>query len=91
MSGEEYGSSERGRRHAIDFSQSESTELKPHACFLFALRFSEKPTIEWLRLFEGSGVPYGPINNMQQVFSDPQVCSHQVFSIHYYMCFTNAE
>ncbi|NWY03707.1 SUCHY transferase, partial [Nothoprocta ornata] len=38
--------------------------------------FSEKTTIEWLQLFEGSGVPYGPINNMQQVFSDPQVCSN---------------
>ncbi|XP_068012939.1 succinate--hydroxymethylglutarate CoA-transferase isoform X1 [Melanerpes formicivorus] len=36
-------------------------------------RFSEKATIEWLQLFEGSGVPYGPINNMQQVFADPQV------------------
>ncbi|NXG77124.1 SUCHY transferase, partial [Baryphthengus martii] len=36
-------------------------------------RFSEKTTNEWLQLFEGSGVPYGPINNMQQVFSDPQV------------------
>lgn len=59
-------------------------------CFLFALRFSEKATMEWLQLFEGSGVPYGPINNMQQVFSDPQVGSHQVFSIRYYMCFTNA-
>ncbi|KAK2517077.1 Sugct [Columba guinea] len=53
--------------------------------------FSEKATIEWLQLFEGSGVPYGPINNIQQVFSDPQVGSHHVFSIHYYMCFTNAE
>ncbi|XP_071417693.1 succinyl-CoA:glutarate CoA-transferase isoform X2 [Pithys albifrons albifrons] len=36
-------------------------------------RFAEKTTLEWLQLFEGSEVPYGPINNMQQVFSDPQV------------------
>nr|XP_042700719.1 succinate--hydroxymethylglutarate CoA-transferase isoform X3 [Chrysemys picta bellii] len=36
-------------------------------------RFSEKVTTKWLELFEGSGVPYGPINSMQQVFSDPQV------------------
>ncbi|XP_050793701.1 succinate--hydroxymethylglutarate CoA-transferase isoform X1 [Gopherus flavomarginatus] len=36
-------------------------------------RFSEKMTTKWLELFEGSGVPYGPINSMQQVFSDPQV------------------
>ncbi|NXU56388.1 SUCHY transferase, partial [Turnix velox] len=40
---------------------------------ILSMRFSEKATIEWLQLFEGSGVPYGPINNMQQVFSDPQV------------------
>ncbi|XP_050186224.1 succinate--hydroxymethylglutarate CoA-transferase isoform X2 [Myiozetetes cayanensis] len=40
---------------------------------ILSTRFSEKTTIEWLQLFEGSGVPYGPINNMQQVFSDPQV------------------
>ncbi|XP_027531646.1 succinate--hydroxymethylglutarate CoA-transferase isoform X4 [Neopelma chrysocephalum] len=40
---------------------------------ILSTRFSEKTTVEWLQLFEGSGVPYGPINNMQQVFSDPQV------------------
>ncbi|XP_032558375.1 succinate--hydroxymethylglutarate CoA-transferase isoform X4 [Chiroxiphia lanceolata] len=40
---------------------------------ILSTRFSKKTTIEWLQLFEGSGVPYGPINNMQQVFSDPQV------------------
>ncbi|XP_062423900.1 succinate--hydroxymethylglutarate CoA-transferase [Rhea pennata] len=40
---------------------------------ILSTRFSEKTTIKWLQLFEGSGVPYGPINNMQQVFSDPQV------------------
>uniref|UniRef100_A0A8B9DXM8 Succinyl-CoA:glutarate CoA-transferase n=1 Tax=Anser cygnoides TaxID=8845 RepID=A0A8B9DXM8_ANSCY len=40
---------------------------------ILSTRFSEKTTIKWLQLFEGSGVPYGPINNMQQVFSDPQL------------------
>ncbi|XP_064409417.1 succinate--hydroxymethylglutarate CoA-transferase isoform X2 [Latimeria chalumnae] len=40
---------------------------------VLSARFSEKMTTEWLQLFEGSGVPYGPINSMQQVFSDPQV------------------
>ncbi|XP_054046348.1 succinate--hydroxymethylglutarate CoA-transferase isoform X3 [Rissa tridactyla] len=43
---------------------------------ILSMRFSEKATIEWLQLFEGSGVPYGPINNMQQVFSDPQDINH---------------
>ncbi|XP_069816438.1 succinate--hydroxymethylglutarate CoA-transferase isoform X3 [Dendropsophus ebraccatus] len=36
-------------------------------------RFSEKTTTEWLELFEGSGIPYGPINSIKQVFSEPQV------------------
>ncbi|XP_042690155.1 succinate--hydroxymethylglutarate CoA-transferase isoform X4 [Centrocercus urophasianus] len=39
---------------------------------ILSTRFSEKTTVEWLQLFEGSGVPYGPINNIQQVFSEPQ-------------------
>ncbi|CAN7995652.1 unnamed protein product [Ixodes hexagonus] len=34
--------------------------------------FKSKPTQEWLALFEGSEIPYGPIQNMQQVFQDPQ-------------------
>ncbi|XP_031439651.1 succinate--hydroxymethylglutarate CoA-transferase isoform X2 [Clupea harengus] len=36
-------------------------------------RFSEDTTDEWIRRFDGTGVPVGPINNIQQVFSDPQV------------------
>ncbi|XP_060063602.1 succinate--hydroxymethylglutarate CoA-transferase-like [Ylistrum balloti] len=36
-------------------------------------RFLSKTTDEWLAVFEGSGLPYGPINNMEKVFSDPQV------------------
>ncbi|KAH6940117.1 hypothetical protein HPB50_024997 [Hyalomma asiaticum] len=35
-------------------------------------RFTCKTTKEWLQLFEGSGIPYGPINTIQQVFEDPQ-------------------
>ncbi|CAI5788082.1 succinate--hydroxymethylglutarate CoA-transferase isoform X2 [Podarcis lilfordi] len=42
---------------------------------ILTARFLEKETTKWLELFEGSGVPYGPINSMQQVFSDPQVSS----------------
>ncbi|TSK16034.1 Succinate--hydroxymethylglutarate CoA-transferase [Bagarius yarrelli] len=38
-----------------------------------AARFSEKSTAKWLECFEGTGVPCGPINTIQQVFSDPQV------------------
>ncbi|KAL3207659.1 hypothetical protein MRX96_010130 [Rhipicephalus microplus] len=35
-------------------------------------RFKLKTTQEWLQLFEGSGIPYGPINTIRQVFEDPQ-------------------
>lgn len=36
-------------------------------------RLSESGTAEWLRTLQGAGFPYGPVNNMEQVFSDPQV------------------
>lgn len=36
-------------------------------------RFEEEMTSKWLYLFEGSGVAYGPINDMKNVFAEPQV------------------
>ncbi|KAL4222260.1 hypothetical protein ACF0H5_018297 [Mactra antiquata] len=36
-------------------------------------RFKDDTTEYWLEALEGSGIPYGPINNMKQVFADPQV------------------
>jgi formyl-CoA transferase len=32
-----------------------------------------KPAAHWVELFEEAGVPCGPINNIDQVFADPQV------------------
>uniref|UniRef100_A0AAA9T292 Succinyl-CoA:glutarate-CoA transferase n=2 Tax=Bos TaxID=9903 RepID=A0AAA9T292_BOVIN len=40
---------------------------------ILSTRFKEEMTSKWLQLFEGSGVPYGPINNMKNVFAEPQV------------------
>uniref|UniRef100_A0A8C5MM82 Succinyl-CoA:glutarate CoA-transferase n=1 Tax=Leptobrachium leishanense TaxID=445787 RepID=A0A8C5MM82_9ANUR len=40
---------------------------------ILSARFSEKSTRDWLKLFEGSGIPYGPINSIKEVFSEPQV------------------
>ncbi len=34
--------------------------------------FITKTTDEWMALFDGTGLPYGPINNMQRVFEHPQ-------------------
>nr|XP_033494242.1 succinate--hydroxymethylglutarate CoA-transferase isoform X5 [Epinephelus lanceolatus] len=35
-------------------------------------RFLQEKTADWLKRFEGSGVPVGPINSIQDVFSDSQ-------------------
>jgi len=35
--------------------------------------FGRKTTAEWLELLEKAGVPNGPINNIAQVFEEPQV------------------
>ena len=39
----------------------------------FHCRFVERPLSEWLLEFEGCHLVYGPVNNFEQVFSDPQV------------------
>ena len=36
-------------------------------------RLATRPAREWLALLEPSGVPCGPINDLAQVFADPQV------------------
>ncbi|XP_045877090.1 succinate--hydroxymethylglutarate CoA-transferase isoform X3 [Meles meles] len=40
---------------------------------ILSARFEEEMTSKWLYLFEGSGVAYGPINDMKNVFTEPQV------------------
>jgi succinate--hydroxymethylglutarate CoA-transferase len=35
--------------------------------------FQRKTTKEWLAAFEGTGMPYGPINNVEGALSHPQV------------------
>jgi len=35
--------------------------------------FARRPTHEWLEVLEAAGVPSGPINNLAQVFDEPQV------------------
>ena len=44
-------------------------ELRPH----LAPAFSQRSTAEWLAILEEAGVPCGPINNIAQVVSHPQV------------------
>ena len=40
---------------------------------LLAQVFLGRSTAEWVQLLEAAGVPNGPINNIAQVFADPQV------------------
>jgi crotonobetainyl-CoA:carnitine CoA-transferase CaiB-like acyl-CoA transferase len=40
---------------------------------LLAQVFAGRTTEEWVQLLEAAGVPNGPINNIAQVFADPQV------------------
>ena len=40
---------------------------------LITEKLAAKPAREWLRLLEPAGVPCGPINDLDQVFADPQV------------------
>src|SRR5207248_2269439 len=35
--------------------------------------FRKKTTAQWIELLDGAGVPNGPINNLAQVFEEPQV------------------
>ncbi|XP_075862407.1 succinyl-CoA:glutarate CoA-transferase isoform X3 [Microcebus murinus] len=42
---------------------------------ILSARFEEELTSKWLYVFEGSGIPYGPINNMKNVFAEPQASS----------------
>ncbi|XP_037550037.1 succinate--hydroxymethylglutarate CoA-transferase [Nematolebias whitei] len=40
---------------------------------ILSQRFLQENTSDWLQRFRGSGVPVGPINSIQEVFSEPQV------------------
>ncbi len=40
--------------------------------------FASRPTEHWLKVLEEAGVPTGPINNMSQVYEDPQVLARDM-------------
>lgn len=40
--------------------------------------FAVKTTAEWEKIFEGSGMPYGPINTLAKVFSHPQTLARNM-------------
>uniref|UniRef100_A0A8C5W4T1 Succinyl-CoA:glutarate-CoA transferase n=1 Tax=Microcebus murinus TaxID=30608 RepID=A0A8C5W4T1_MICMU len=61
----------------IDDSKYKTNHLRVHnrkeLIKILSARFEEELTSKWLYVFEGSGIPYGPINNMKNVFAEPQV------------------
>lgn len=44
----------------------------------FQARFKEKTTDSWLAIFEGTGLPFAPINNMQRTFAHPQTAAREM-------------
>ncbi|RQM07427.1 hypothetical protein DH86_00002865, partial [Scytalidium sp. 3C] len=42
--------------------------------------FASKTTDEWMVVFEGSGMPYGPINNLEKAFNHPQAQARQMIN-----------
>jgi crotonobetainyl-CoA:carnitine CoA-transferase CaiB-like acyl-CoA transferase len=42
--------------------------------------FLSKTVAEWLNLFEKEEIPVGPINNLEQVFNDPQVLHREMLA-----------
>lgn len=40
--------------------------------------FARRSTDDWLTVFEGSGMPYGPINSMERVFAHPQTAARDM-------------
>ena len=40
--------------------------------------FLQRPSAEWLEMLEGEGVPCGPIQDVSEVLSDPQVLSREM-------------
>jgi crotonobetainyl-CoA:carnitine CoA-transferase CaiB-like acyl-CoA transferase len=45
---------------------------------LIGATLEKRPAKEWIALFEGNGVACGPINNLEQVFEDPQVQAREM-------------
>lgn len=42
-------------------------------------RLLKRPRAEWLSLFQGSGIPAGPINRLDQISSDPEMHARGMF------------
>ena len=54
-------------------TQRQRSEARGEINAAIAAVTATKPSAHWIELFEGAGIPCGPINTIDQVFADPQV------------------
>ena len=54
-------------------SNANRVETRVELVSLISEVTKQKPTSAWLRILEPTGIPFGPVNNIDQTFSHPQV------------------
>jgi len=62
-------------RYAIN---SARVEHRQQLCAAISLCLEEKTSAAWLQVFQKANVPCGPINSIDQVFSDPQILARNM-------------
>lgn len=64
--------------HAKYATNRARVENRSEVCTRVAELIAEKPSQHWLDILEAEGVPCGPINNIDQVFADPQIVAREM-------------
>lgn len=59
-------------------TNSDRVEHRDELVPLLSPIFLTKTTDEWTAAFEGSGMPYAPINTMERVFAHPQTSAREI-------------
>ncbi|RWS27401.1 hypothetical protein B4U80_11578, partial [Leptotrombidium deliense] len=54
-------------------SNAKRVENRAELIQLLSKQFKKQPLKYWLKTFEESGIPFGPLNDLDDVFQDPQV------------------
>lgn len=61
-------------------NNSDRVKNRKELISLLTDKFIQKDCYEWLKIFQDCSFPYGPINDIPQVFSDPQVLHNNLIS-----------
>lgn len=59
--------------HSKFSTNSQRVEHRDELVEILSTRLKEQPAKYWTLLLQDAGIPNGPINNLQQVFTDPQL------------------